>query len=347
MPSRRRFSTNRLSLLDRGLAYAIAHIRGGDDLGYQWFLDGKLEKRTNTFNDFVDVAKGLIARGLHAARAASRIKGGSAGGELMGAVVNSDPELWGAVVADVPFVDVLNTMLDDTLPLTPGEWPEWGNPITDKAAFELIRSYSPYDNVKAQAYPPMLITGGLNDPRVTYWEPAKWAAKLRADQDRRQSAAAQDQHGRGPRRQVGPLGAAARGRGDLCLRPDAGRRMRLVLAALLALSAWPAFAAPPPNPVDVTVTRTGETFTAEFTFPVRQRGVGFLPLIAGGDGSKVVAAAELAGSDARRFAAAPRQVRCLRRVQRPAGSAQGPRARGALHRPSGRGLCPGAPSRRQ
>ena len=173
------FSTNRLSLLDRGFAYAIAHIRGGDDLGQQWYLDGKLEKRTNTFNDFVDVAKGLIERKFTSAGRIS-ISGGSAGGELMGAVANSDPQLWGAVVAHVPFVDVLNTMLDDSLPLTPGEWPEWGNPITDKAAFELIRSYSPYDQVKAQAYPPMLITGGLNDPRVTYWEPAKWAAKLRA-----------------------------------------------------------------------------------------------------------------------------------------------------------------------
>ncbi|HEY7005569.1 MAG TPA: prolyl oligopeptidase family serine peptidase, partial [Sphingomicrobium sp.] len=152
--------------------------RGGDDLGYKWFLDGKLTKRTNTFNDFVDVAKGLVeAKFTKAGNIA--INGGSAGGELMGAVVNSDPELWGAAVADVPFVDVLNTMLDDSLPLTPGEWPEWGNPITDGKAFELIRSYSPYDNVKAQDYPPMLITGGLTDPRVTYWEPAKWAAKLR------------------------------------------------------------------------------------------------------------------------------------------------------------------------
>ena len=173
------FNTNRTSLLDRGWACAIAHIRGGDDLGYQWFLDGKLGKRTNTFNDFVDVAKGLIAAKLTRAGRIG-INGGSAGGELMGAVANSDPGLWGAVVADVPFVDVLNTMLDDTLPLTPGEWPEWGNPIADEAAFHTIRGYSPYDNVTAQAYPPMLITGGLTDPRVTYWEPAKWAAKLRA-----------------------------------------------------------------------------------------------------------------------------------------------------------------------
>jgi len=173
------FSTSRMSFLDRGMAFAIAHIRGGDDLGQHWYHEGKLEKRTNTFNDFVDVAKGLITLG-YTAPGQIAIAGRSAGGELMGAVVNSDPELWGAVIADVPFVDVLNTMLDESLPLTPGEWPEWGNPIEDKAAFELIRSYSPYDNVRPQAYPPMLISGGLNDPRVTYWEPAKWAARLRA-----------------------------------------------------------------------------------------------------------------------------------------------------------------------
>lgn len=173
------FSTTRLSLLDRGYAYAIAHIRGGDDLGYNWYLQGKTEARWNTFHDFVDAAQGLIDAGFTKAGNIA-INGGSAGGELMGVVANTNPELWGAVVADVPFVDVLNTMQDESLPLTPGEWPEWGNPIKDKAAFELLRSYSPYDNVEAKDYPPMLITGGLNDPRVTYWEPAKWAAKLRA-----------------------------------------------------------------------------------------------------------------------------------------------------------------------
>ena len=172
------FSTSRLSLVDRGFAFAIAHIRGGDDLGRAWYKAGKLERRTNTFTDFVDVARGLVERG-HTQAGRIAIAGGSAGGELMGAVANSDPELWGAVVAHVPFVDVLATMLDETLPLTPGEWPEWGNPIEDKAAFELIRSYSPYDQVKAQAYPPIMVTAGLNDPRVTYWEPAKWVAKLR------------------------------------------------------------------------------------------------------------------------------------------------------------------------
>jgi oligopeptidase B len=173
------FSTNRFSLLDRGYAFAIAHIRGGDDMGYGWYLNGTRAHRTNTFNDFVDAARGLIAQNYtRAGRIAAQ--GGSAGGELMGAVVNQAPELFGAVVADVPFVDVVNTMLDESLPLTPGEWNEWGNPITDAEAFRYMLSYSPYDNVRAQAYPPMLITGGLNDPRVTYWEPAKWNARLRA-----------------------------------------------------------------------------------------------------------------------------------------------------------------------
>ena len=172
------FSTNRISLLDRGYAYAIAHIRGGDEMGYGWYLNGTRTHRTNTFNDFVDVGRGLVRlRYTRAGRIAAQ--GGSAGGELMGAVVNQAPELFGAVVADVPFVDVINTMLDDTLPLTPGEWNEWGNPITDATAFRYMLSYSPYDNVRRQAYPPMLITGGLNDPRVTYWEPAKWNARLR------------------------------------------------------------------------------------------------------------------------------------------------------------------------
>jgi len=172
------FSPSRLSLLDRGFCYAIAHIRGGDDLGFAWYEAGKLDKRTNTFNDFVDVARFLIdARYTRAGRIA--IAGGSAGGELMGAVVNQAPELWGAVAAHVPFVDVLNTMLDPSLPLTPMEWPEWGNPIEDPAAFRLIHSYSPYDQLRPGHYPPMLLTAGLNDPRVTYWEPAKYVARLR------------------------------------------------------------------------------------------------------------------------------------------------------------------------
>ncbi|GFZ96391.1 peptidase S9 [Blastomonas marina] len=172
------FSTTRLSLVDRGFAYAIAHIRGGDDLGRNWYLQGKLNERTNTFNDFVDAAKGLAELG-YTAPGQITASGGSAGGELMGVVVNTDPDLWGAVVAHVPFVDVLSTMLDESLPLTPGEWPEWGNPIESKQAFAYILSYSPYDQVVAQDYPPMLVTAGLNDPRVTYWEPAKWVAKLR------------------------------------------------------------------------------------------------------------------------------------------------------------------------
>ena len=173
------FSANRLSLLDRGFAYAYAHVRGGDEMGYQWYLDGKLDKRTNTFNDFIDVAKHLIDEG-YVTQGNISIEGGSAGGELMGAVVNQAPQLWRSVNLAVPFVDVLNTMLDASLPLTPPEWSEWGNPLTSKETFEFIQSYSPYDNIQGKEYPPMLVTGGLNDPRVTYWEPAKWTAKMRA-----------------------------------------------------------------------------------------------------------------------------------------------------------------------
>ncbi|HBK12738.1 MAG TPA: S9 family peptidase [Gammaproteobacteria bacterium] len=172
------FSTNTLSLLDRGVIFAIAHIRGGDDLGYHWYQGGKLQQRENTFNDFVDCTRHLIREGYTSAGRVL-ISGGSAGGELMGAVINQAPELYAAVVAHVPFVDVLNTMLNPDLPLTPMEWPEWGNPIDSAEDYAIIQAYSPYDQVTSQAYPPMLVTAGLNDPRVTYWEPAKWVAKLR------------------------------------------------------------------------------------------------------------------------------------------------------------------------
>jgi len=173
------FSTNALSLVDRGFVYAIAHIRGGKDKGYRWYKQGRREHKTNTFSDFIAAGRHLIAEGI-TAEGHIVAQGGSAGGMLMGAVANMAPELFAGIIAEVPFVDVLNTMLDDTLPLTPPEWPEWGNPIADKTAFDFIRSYSPYDNVEAKAYPPILAEGGLTDPRVTYWEPAKWVAKLRA-----------------------------------------------------------------------------------------------------------------------------------------------------------------------
>ena len=172
------FSSARQSILDRGFIFAIAHVRGGDELGTHWYEAGKLFQRTNTFNDFVDVARHLVAEG-YGSEGRIAISGGSAGGTLMGAVVNQAPELWGVMVTQVPFVDVLNTMLNADLPLTPPEWPEWGNPIEDQEAFEYIRSYSPYDQIEAGDYPPILVTAGLNDPRVTYWESAKYVAKLR------------------------------------------------------------------------------------------------------------------------------------------------------------------------
>jgi oligopeptidase B len=173
------FSANRLSLVDRGFVYAIAHIRGGADKGWGWYLDGKRDRKTNSFDDFAASARALIAENYSSEQ---RIvgHGGSAGGMLMGAVANRAGDLFAGIVAEVPFVDVLNTMLDDTLPLTPPEWPEWGNPIESEADFKTILSYSPYDNVTAQDYPAILAMGGLTDPRVTYWEPAKWIARLRA-----------------------------------------------------------------------------------------------------------------------------------------------------------------------
>lgn len=173
------FSANRLSLVDRGFVYAIAHIRGGADKGWGWYLDGKRDKKTNSFDDFAASAKALIAEKYTSEKNIVG-HGGSAGGMLMGAVANRAGELFSGIVAEVPFVDVLNTMLDDTLPLTPPEWPEWGNPIESAEDFRTILSYSPYDQVAAKAYPKILAMGGLTDPRVTYWEPAKWIARLRA-----------------------------------------------------------------------------------------------------------------------------------------------------------------------
>ena len=171
------FSSNRLSLLDRGFAYAIAHIRGGEEMGRQWYEDGKLFKKKNTFTDFIDCADYLIAQ-HYTDSAHLYAMGGSAGGLLMGAVINMRPSLWNGVIAAVPFVDVVTTMLDESIPLTTGEFDEWGNP-KQKEYYDYMKSYSPYDNVTAQAYPNMLVTTGLHDSQVQYWEPAKWVAKLR------------------------------------------------------------------------------------------------------------------------------------------------------------------------
>jgi oligopeptidase B len=172
------FNTNILSLVNRGFIYAIAHIRGGQEKGRRWYKTGKMEKKENTFRDFISCAEHLVAQGL--TRKGNIVaQGGSAGGMLMGAVANMAPDLFHGIVAEVPFVDVLTTMLDDTLPLTPPEWPEWGNPIESREAYERIAAYSPYDRVEAKAYPHLLAVGGLTDPRVTYWEPAKWVARLR------------------------------------------------------------------------------------------------------------------------------------------------------------------------
>ena len=171
------FTSTRISLLDRGFVYALAHIRGGSEMGRQWYEDGKYLKKKNTFTDFIACAEHVISE-KYTSKERLAIQGGSAGGLLMGAVTNMRPDLFAAVVADVPFVDVINTMLDETIPLTVIEYEEWGNP-NNKEYYDYMKSYSPYDNVVAKNYPHMLVTAGLNDPRVQYWEPAKWTAKLR------------------------------------------------------------------------------------------------------------------------------------------------------------------------
>jgi oligopeptidase B len=180
------FSSHRLSLLDRGMVYAVAHVRGGGELGRAWYEDGRMEHKANTFSDFIACARHLIALGIAASDGLAG-RGASAGGLLIGAVANASPDLFAALVAQVPFVDVLTTMLDADLPLTVGEWEEWGNPLADRAAYDRMLSYSPYDNVSGQnpdgtprTYPRLLVTAGLNDPRVSYWEPAKWVAKIRS-----------------------------------------------------------------------------------------------------------------------------------------------------------------------
>lgn len=173
------FSVSVLSLVDRGFVYAIAHIRGGMEKGYRWYRQGRREHKPNTFTDFIAAAEMLVAEG-YTEKGRIVAQGGSAGGMLMGAISNMRPDLWAGVIAQVPFVDVLNTMLDDTLPLTPPEWPEWGNPITSIKDYNRIAEYAPYEAVSAQDYPAIFALAGLTDPRVTYWEPAKWVAKLRA-----------------------------------------------------------------------------------------------------------------------------------------------------------------------
>jgi oligopeptidase B len=172
------FSSTRLTLLDRGFVFAIAHIRGGEDLGRQWYEDGKLLKKKNTFTDFIDCSKYVIEQ-KYTSPEHLYAEGGSAGGLLMGAIVNLAPKLYNGIIAQVPFVDVITTMLDETIPLTTGEYDEWGNPNVKKY-YNYMASYSPYDNVKRQDYPNMYVATGLHDSQVQYWEPAKWVAKIRS-----------------------------------------------------------------------------------------------------------------------------------------------------------------------
>ena len=215
------FRTNLLSLVDRGFVYAIAHVRGGTEKGWRWYLDGKREKKPNTFTDFIACADALVEAG-YTSRGRIVAFGGSAGGMLMGVAANIGDDRFAGIVADVPFVDVLNTMLDGELPLTPPEWPEWGNPGEDEAAFRTILSYSPYDNVRTQPYPAILALGGLTDPRVTYWEPAKWGRAAARDDDGGRAGPPANQHGGRAWRCRRPVRAAGGGGADLCLRAEDG-----------------------------------------------------------------------------------------------------------------------------
>ncbi len=215
------FSSNRLSLLDRGFVVALAHVRGGGEMGKPWHDDGRMKKKMNTFTDFIAAAEHLIAERF-TSPGRLVIEGGSAGGLLMGAVVNMRPDLFKAVVSKVPFVDVINTMSDASLPLTAGEWEEWGNPAVPED-YATIRRYDPYTNLAAQPYPAMLVKTAFNDSQVMYWEPAKYVAKLRTLEDGRQRADPQDQHGGGARRRLRPLRLPARGRVRLRVHPVPAR----------------------------------------------------------------------------------------------------------------------------
>ncbi len=173
------FNSSRLSLLNRGFVYAIAHIRGGQEMGRQWYEDGKMMKKKNTFNDFIDCAEYLIKEKV-TSKEHLYAMGGSAGGLLMGAIATQRPDLWNGIIAGVPFVDVITTMMDESIPLTTNEFDEWGNPRTSKEMYDYMKSYSPYDNVEKKKYPKMLVTTGLHDSQVQYFEPAKWVARMRA-----------------------------------------------------------------------------------------------------------------------------------------------------------------------
>ena len=220
------FSHHRLSLLDRGMVFAIAHVRGGGEMGRAWYEDGRMEHKENTFSDFIACARHLVDAGI-ARPGALAGRGGSAGGLLIGAVANQAPEVFRALVAEVPFVDCVTTMLDDELPLTVGEWEEWGNPAADEAAYWRMLTYSPYDNVTGEnldgtrrTYPDLFVTAGLNDPRVAYWEPAKWVAKFR-ERLALDACPFANRAGCGSRRTVGPLRLLAGGSPGLRL--SAGR----------------------------------------------------------------------------------------------------------------------------